>query len=93
MFARSDLKPRGVIGPVSEIEQDLLSQLGNGVRTGRRYFMVQMGLCCVLQLVLKVLLVELNARFRYALDPLEEEILPYLHKVIKLFLEVLREAL
>jgi hypothetical protein len=93
MFARSDLKPRGVIGPISEIEQDLLSQLGNGVRTGRRYLMVQMALCSVLQFVLKVLVVELYAGFCNALDPLEEEVLPYLHKVVKLFLEVLREPL
>jgi hypothetical protein len=52
-----------------------------------------MALCSVLQFVLKVLVVELYAGFCNALDPLEEEVLPYLHKVVKLFLEVLREPL
>jgi hypothetical protein len=52
-----------------------------------------MALCSVLQLVLKVLVVELYACFCDALDPLEEEVLPYLNKVVKLFLEVLRESL
>jgi len=74
MFARSDLKPRGVIGTISEIEQDLLSQLSNSVRTGRRYLVIQMALCGVLQLVLKVLVVELYSGFCNPLDPLEEEI-------------------
>lgn len=52
-----------------------------------------MALCCVLQLVLKALVVELYACFCDALDPLEEEILPNLTKVVKLLLEVLWEPL
>jgi hypothetical protein len=93
MFTRSDLKARCVICPMSEIEQDLLSQFGDSVRTSRRYLVIQMALCCVLQLVLKVLVVELYACFCDALDPLEEEVLPHLNKVVKLFLEILRKSL
>jgi hypothetical protein len=74
MLTRSDLKARVVSGPISEIEQDLLSQFDYSVRTGRRYLVIQMALCCVLQLVLKVLVVELYACFCDALDPLEEEV-------------------